>query len=470
MLSRFINKLLGSFWFPNSFRILALLAFVGLVIIGFSSPTKDPFFIEQLSKTNLTSSFVWRLWWPLIVIVAIFYGRIWCMVCPVEIVTTFFAKIGLKLKRPRWLLSGWVITVFYMLVLTLGISILEIDRNPAYTSYYLIFIMGVAIVSGLIFEKNTFCRYICPVGYLLGIFSKLAGWGWRVKKESVCASCKDKSCIDKKYTYQLNYKSCGVGLYPPRIEDNSDCLLCGGCLKTCNSYKSDNILSRPNPAFVKTGFSYETMLSRPLRMAEWVFLFFLTGSMFFELNHFRFISDMAAFLRPGEAVLSSGLDDGILKELAGLGYLYLLLPSILWFLPYMLTRISGCHITLSTYVKKVSLIFLPVIAAFFVALAIMEIVTKFPYYTHILHDIRGVETIKAMLFRQIEMPVMPAWTEYAFSIILVLALAIGMIISLRVSRKLIPHMDVRKGASGILLLPLVYTLVLVAGAVLYGIY
>jgi len=469
MFSRFINRLLGSFWFPNSFRILALLAFVGLVIIGFSSPTKDAFFIEQLSKTNLTSSFVWRLWWPLIVIVAIFYGRIWCMVCPVEIVTTFFAKIGLKLKRPRWLLSGWVITVFYMLVLTLGISILEIDRNPAYTSYYLIFIMGVAILSGLVFEKNTFCRYICPVGYLLGIFSKLAGWGWRVKKESVCASCKDKSCIDKKYTYQLNYKSCGVGLYPPRIEDNSDCLLCGGCLKTCNSYKSDNNQMRPNPAFVKTGFSYESLLSRPLRMAEWVFLFLLTGSMLFELNHFRFISDMAAFLRPEEAVQSSGLDDGILKELAGLGYLYLLLPSILWFLPYILTRISGCQITLSTYVKKVSLIFLPVIAAFFIALAFMEIVTKFPYYTHIFHDIRGVETIKAMLFRQIEMPVMPAWTEYAFSIILVLALATGMIISLRVTRKLISHMDVRKGAIGILILPLVYTLVLVAGAVLYGI-
>jgi len=135
----------------------------------------------------------------------------------------------------------------------------------------------------------------------------------------------------------------------------------------------------------------------------------------------------------------------------------------------MLTRISGCHITLSTYVKKVSLIFLPVIAAFFVALAIMEVVTKFPYYTHIFHDIRGVETIKAMLFRQIEMPVMPAWTEYAFSIILVLALATGMIISFRVTRKLIPHMDVRKGAGGILILPLVYTLVLVAGAVLYGI-
>ena len=61
-------------------------------------------------------------------------------------------------------------------------------------------------------------------------------------------------------------------------------------------------------------------------------------------------------------------------------------------------------------------------------------------------------------------PVLPAWTESAFSLILVLALVIGMIMSLRVTRKLIPDLDVRKGASGILFLPLVYTLVLVAGA------
>ena len=239
MFSKTINKLLGNIWFPNSFRIFALLVFVGLVIIGFSSPTKDPVFVNQLSKTNLTSSFVWRLWWPLIVILAIFLGRVWCMVCPVEIVTTFFAKIGLRLKRPRWMLSGWVITVFYLIVLALGITILKIDLNPAYTSYYLIFIMGVAIISGLIFEKNTFCRYICPIGYLLGIFSRLAVWGWRMKNESVCAACKDKSCINKKYTYQLNYKSCGVDLVPSQIKDNRDCLLCGGCLKTCKSYKSD---------------------------------------------------------------------------------------------------------------------------------------------------------------------------------------------------------------------------------------
>jgi hypothetical protein len=470
MFSRFINKLLGNKWFPNSIRILGLLVFIGLVIIGFSSPTEDPFFNEQLSKTNLTSSFVWRLWWPLLIISAIFFGRVWCMVCPVEIITTFFAKIGLKLKRPRWLLSGWVITVFYILVLTLGITILHIDLNPAYTSYYLLFIMGLAIISGIFFEKNTFCRYICPIGFLLGIFSRLAAWGWRVKDESVCATCKDKSCISKQYSYQLNYKSCGVDLVPSQIMDNSYCILCGGCLKTCKSYNSDNYLSRPNPAFVKIGFANDLLQFQPLRWPEWFFLFFLTGSMFFELNHFQIISDISASLWLKEVSLSSGMNDGIAKEIIGLLYLYLLLPVGLWFIPYLLTRVSGCRITLSTYLKKVSLIFLPVIAATFVATVIMEIVTKFPYYKYILHDIKGVETIKGILFRQIEIPVMPAWTEYAFSIVLILALVLGMMISLRVTRKLITNMAIRKSPIILYTLPFFYVAFLVVGAILYSVF
>ena len=114
---------------------------------------------------------------------------------PAAFYFAFFAKIRLKLKRPKWILSGWVVILFYMIVLIGGVTILSIDRNPKYTSYYLLSIVGISILSGLIFEKNTFCRSICPFGYILSIFSKMAIWGWRVKKRAVCDSCHDKSCI-----------------------------------------------------------------------------------------------------------------------------------------------------------------------------------------------------------------------------------------------------------------------------------
>jgi polyferredoxin len=462
-----LNKLLENKWFPVSFRILAIIAFIGLVIIGFSSPTNDPFFVSQLSKTNLTTSFVWRLWWPMIVLSAIFLGRVWCMMCPVETVTTFFAKIGLKRKRPKWILSGWVITLFYMLVLTVGITILGIDLNPKYTSYYLLIIMGISILSGLVFEKNTFCRYICPVGYMLGIFSKMAAWGWRVKKESVCGSCSDKSCINDKYTYQLNYKSCGVDLVPANINNNNHCLLCAGCLKTCKTYKSSNNSLRPNPAIVKIGFANDLMQIQPLRLAEWFFLFFLTGSMIFEMTHFQVISNISASLISDNVSNYLSLNEGIWQDLISVIYLFFFIPVVLWILPYLLILSFRIRISLNDYLKNISILFLPVIAGFFVGLVVMEIATKFPFYKYIAHDVKGVETIKSILFRQIEMPQLPYWTEWVFILILISALLIGISFSLKLIRKLADKFDLQKTIKLLYILPIIFIFVIFAGALAY---
>jgi hypothetical protein len=453
-----INKLLEYKWFPIGFRILTLIAFLLLVIVGYSSPSSDPFFINQLSKTNLTTSFVWRLWWPLIVLSAIFFGRIWCMVCPVELITSFFARIGFKLRRPQWILSGWVISIFYMIVLIVGVTILQIDLNPEYTSYYLISIIGIAVFSGLVFEKNTFCRYICPVGYLLGIFSKMAVTAWRVKKEAVCKSCSDKSCISSKYLYQMNYKSCGVDLVPSELNDNSSCLLCGGCLKTCNTYRANNNSSRPNPAIVKKGFAHDLMQLHPLKLAEWFFLFLLTGSLIFEMTHFKVISDISDLMLPKN--LFAGFSQGKLKTVAEAAFLFLLLPAIIWSLPFMLIRLFRIHLSLKTYLKDISVVFIPVIAAFFVGLSIMEIVTKFPYYKYIISDISGVETTKAFLFRQIEIPQLPYWIDIAFIFVLVLSLAYGVFLSFKLIPISMGKSDLIKNPAILYLLPLIFIILL----------
>jgi len=463
-----INRLLERKWFPVPFRILTLVAFAGLVIIGFSSPTDDPFFISQLSKTNLTTGFVWRLWWPMIVLSAILLGRVWCMVCPVEMVTTSFARIGLKMKRPQWILSGWVITLFYMIVLTVGITILKIDLNPEYTSYYLLFIMGISITTGLLFEKNTFCRYVCPVGYMLGIFSKIAVWGWRVKNRSVCDVCRDKSCISASYTYQFNYKSCGVDLVPAEIDNNSHCLLCGGCLKTCKTYKTtNNNSSRPNPVLKKTGFAGDLFQLKPLQMAEWIFLFLLTGSMIFEMTHFKTISDLGASIMTGKISAGLGLSEGILKDTVKVIFLFLILPAVLWLLPYIMIRSAGTNISTGVYEKYTSLIFLPVIAAFFVGLSIMEIGTKFPYYKYIVSDIRGVETIKAILFRQIGIPQLPSWTDAGFIVILILSLIAGVFISFKVISKLVIKSFLQRPQPILYVLPLIFIVTLVTETLLF---
>ena len=391
----------------------------------------------------------------MIVLSAIFLGRVWCMICPVEMVTTFFARFGLKRKRPQWILSGWIITILYMIILIVGVTILQIDMNPEYTSYYLMMILGFSVLSGLIFEKNTFCRYVCPVGYLLGIFSKMAIWGWRVKKQSVCSACSDKSCIRSEYTYQLNYKSCGVDLVPAEINSNNHCLLCAGCLKTCKTYKTDTNSSRPNPSIVRIGFANDLMQVQPLLIVEWVFLFFLCGSLIFEINHFQLISNISfPFITKNISSLL-GINEGLGKDITGAVYLFFVLPAVLWTMPYLLILLFRLRISLSSYLKNISIIFLPVITAFFAGLSIMEIATRVPYYKYIVNDVKGVETIKAILFKQIEAPQMPYWADWVFIVILLLALIIGLFVSFKVIRKLALKFGLQKNTTLLHFLPVI---------------
>ncbi len=429
-----INLLFQKSWFPVFFKIITFIAFWILITIGLSARSEHPVLDAQLYRTNLTNVFVWDTWWPLIILSAIIFGRIWCMICPVEMITSFFARIGLRLKRPAWLTSGWVIPLFYAVIVIFGVTILEIDFKPRYTAWYLVIIVGISVIAGLIFEKNTFCRYICPVGYLLGIFSKLAAWGWRVKSKPVCKGCTDKSCISNRYIYNLNYKSCGVDLVPAEINDNNYCLLCGGCLKTCKTYKTAANTSRPNPAFTKIGFASDLIQIKPFLLVEWVFFYFLTAHLIDEITEFQLITiirdsiftqTFSGFLKVGEGG----------KAFIGAGYLFFFLPLFLWGLPYLVISSSKIKMPVSSYLKNFSPVFLPIIASLFVGLIIWEVSVRVPYYKFIVTDPIGIATIQGILTKQIIINKLPDWADWIFLFFLAASLTAGIILSFRVVKK-----------------------------------
>ncbi|MCP4129725.1 MAG: 4Fe-4S binding protein [bacterium] len=278
-----INKMLRLSFFPLIFRLMALAVFVLLVINGLSATSEDAVFLKILRNTNLANLIVWSYWWPLIIVAAVIFGRLWCFVCPVEMLTSFFAKIGLKKKRAGWLESGWGITLFYIIILFVGIQGLAVHRDPSRMAWYLIAIAGVSVISGLIFEKNTFCASICPIGHLLGLYARISPWGWRVKEPAICGSCKDKSCVHKDYTYNSISKSCGVYLLPEKLDDNTACILCSGCMKACNKYNPEKVEGRPNPGFRYIGFAKDLFKNKTLSMAETFFVLIVSGFVIYEI-------------------------------------------------------------------------------------------------------------------------------------------------------------------------------------------
>jgi len=451
-----INITLRYAVFPALLKYISLGIFVLLLVAGFSATSSDEAFLMQLRNTNAGNLIVWSYWWPVIIVLAIFFGRIWCMVCPVEVITSMASRLGLKRKRPAWLLPGWAITVFYLFILIAGIQGLAIHRNPTYMAIYLLFIAGISVIVGLLWEKNTFCRYVCPVGYLLGIYSRLALIGWRVKNTQLCISCKDKSCIRKKYRYNLNEKSCGVDLIPGKITDNHDCILCAGCLKTCNRYKTETISGRPNPGFRYLGFSRDLFQLKPLRVPEMVFVLILSGFVFSEIwtewavsaNLLRNLSrEVAGWLQVSEPLFPNFIYALLI---------FLIFPWVWITIPFLVCRAGGSAIRLKDYLLNYGISLIPVIAAAHLVKAILKTTSRLPYFTHLPDDPSGMITAGKILTKEISLPAQPEWAVLTISVLSLMILLAGVWLAIRIIGKLNHNLQGSRNAGGCYLIPVLY--------------
>ena len=98
-------------------------------------------------------------------------------------------------------------------------------------TFLLASILGFAILSGVLYERRVWCRYLCPLGRLAATFSGCSVIEWR-SNSSICNStCKTNAC------YKGTEKVAGCPLYqgPFSLHSNQDCILCGNCVKICEN-------------------------------------------------------------------------------------------------------------------------------------------------------------------------------------------------------------------------------------------
>ncbi len=88
--------------YPKAARILTLAAFLLLIAGGLAAPHVPSGMTGTLRNTNLASLIVWSLWWPLVIIGAVVLGRIWCQICPMELVNSKAARVGRKNAPPAF--------------------------------------------------------------------------------------------------------------------------------------------------------------------------------------------------------------------------------------------------------------------------------------------------------------------------------------------------------------------------------
>ena len=231
-----VDRALRSRW-PQWLVTAALLGFFVLAIFAglFGTPA---------GNRNFSIVFVWIVWWALLILLMVpFAGRLWCGVCPIPAPGEWLQRRALVQPRPggklytlgkKWprrLRNIWLQN-FGFLMLALFSTILL--TTPLVTALVLLGFVLVAIATSLIFERRTFCRYLCPVGGFIGLYSQMAPIELRVKDRQVCVEHTEKSC----YTGSDDGYGCPWLVFPGSLTANTYCGLCTECLKTCTR---DNI-------------------------------------------------------------------------------------------------------------------------------------------------------------------------------------------------------------------------------------
>jgi len=202
--------------------------FIGSIGVGY-----DPQTAPWIANTNLANQLVWNIWWPVTLVAAAVFGRLWCAVCPLELVNSLASRIGLKKKAPGFLRSGWAVTLFFAFILFGAGKYLGLQTVPRTLAIYLASVLTLTVVLGLILEKRSFCSYVCPLGSIIGMYSYIAGMEWRADDPKLCDKCETRDCLDRSNRYKLSGHSCTSNLFPARLPDNRECLLCTHCMKAC---------------------------------------------------------------------------------------------------------------------------------------------------------------------------------------------------------------------------------------------
>lgn len=207
--------------------LMVLLAFLGFVDV-------------QAGGRNLATKLTWTIWWAGIIFTFVLVGRFWCYMCPFGALNEWGERLaGPHRQLPRAFRNLWWATGMFVL-LTLADEQLGVVRSPRVTAWIIVFFALLALFVGLAFERRSFCRYLCPIGGVIGIYSMVSPVELRIRDGQICRAHPTKEC----YRGGEGVRGCPMFEYPVAMDRNTYCNLCGECVRACSK---SNLVLRLRP-------------------------------------------------------------------------------------------------------------------------------------------------------------------------------------------------------------------------------
>jgi polyferredoxin len=205
----------------------------------------------------------WGWWWPLILLTYPLVGRLWCSFCPFmvwgEICQRLARLLGLRpASWPRGDSDRWAAPLLAggFAAILLWEEVANLENTAWLSSCLLLLITAGAVVGSLLFEKRFWCRYLCPVGGMNGLFAKLAISELRAQAGTCSGSCSSYACFKggPAEGEGMATPGCPLGTHPAHLTDNRNCVLCLTCAQAC-PHRSVQLRLRPPAADLQRDLS-----------------------------------------------------------------------------------------------------------------------------------------------------------------------------------------------------------------------
>ena len=209
--------------FPLAFQLLAVSVLAVSLGLGFFGP--------EGVRNNPALPLVWAIWWPGLALSILFVGRLSCAVCPMGAVGRGLqTRWSLRRKVPPWLRDGgpYLAAAGFALIIWVEQST-DMPSSSQATGFLLLGILSAATIGAVVFERSAWCRYLCPLGRMVGTYSRLSALELRSNNEICTADCKSHAC----FTGSSQAGGCPMYQGAFSLRDNEFCILCGRCVKSC---------------------------------------------------------------------------------------------------------------------------------------------------------------------------------------------------------------------------------------------
>jgi len=416
--------------FPAVFQVPILAVFLALALLGWEKLTPEGVPPKLYAKTNLVNLAIWGLWWPAIVWVTVWLGRAWCVVCPLEWVSSraeaLGGSLGIRRRRlPGWLATGSLVILLFA-ILQMLVPGVQIHRVPHYTSIFLWVSLGVAFAVGLLFRDRAFCRGFCPVALLLNAYGR---GGMLAVRPAPGAGDKAPGA-----------EACRSTLNPSRLDSNRHCLMCCDCIKADAAETMQWRLRAPFAA----GDAIEPAASWPLTL----FVMMVSGFVTYELCGVWKAAD-AVFQWVPQRVADAAGAAAAAGWIRG-AWTIVVVPLLLWLAVGAVARMAGVGRSLADAWRRLALPMAVVVAAGHMAKGLEKFQSWAGFLPHAWAEPGGVKTALAMNAKTLAQPA--AWmSPPALSAVSLTLVVVATALALREARRADPAAAGRMSAPILLL-------------------